>query len=90
MFGPTRDEIRLDFWNEVKGVRQHWAQPWCVFGDFNVVRFPNEQLGCNRLSATMIDFSDFIKDMNLVDLPLHGGRYTWCNGSINLSMSRID
>ena len=90
LYGPTRDEIRPEFWNEMKGIRQRWAQPWCVFGDFNVVRYPNERLGCSRLTANMIDFSDCIEDMNLVDLPLHGGRYTWCNGSINPSMSRID
>ena len=38
----------------------------------------------------MIDFSDFIEDMNLVNLPLHEGRYTWCNGLSNPSMSQID
>uniref|UniRef100_A0A2N9GN59 Reverse transcriptase domain-containing protein n=1 Tax=Fagus sylvatica TaxID=28930 RepID=A0A2N9GN59_FAGSY len=90
LYGPTCDEIRPDFWSEVKNVRQQWAQPWCVFGDFNVVRFPSERLGCSRLSASMSDFSDFIDDLNLVDLPLHGGQYTWCNGSSNPSMSRID
>ena len=38
----------------------------------------------------MIDFSDFIEDMNLLNLPLHEGRYTWCNGLSNPSMSQID
>ena len=90
IYGPTRDEIRPDLWSELKDIRQRWAQPWCVFGDFNAVRFPNERSGSNRFSASMTDFSDFIEDMNLVDLPLHRGRYTWCNGSINPSMSRID
>ena len=90
IYGPTRDEIRPDLWSELKDIRQRWAQPWCVFGDFNAVRFPNERSGSNRFSASMTDFSDFIEDMNLVDLPLHGGRYTWCNGATNPSMSRID
>ena len=90
LYGPTHEEFCPDFWSEVKGVRQRWAQPWCVFGDFNVVRFPSERLGCSRLSSTMIDFSDFIEDLSLVNLPLHGGRYTWCNGLSNSSMSWID
>ena len=90
LYGPTHKEFHPDFWSEVKGFRQRWAQPWCVFGDFNVIRFPNERLGCSRLSATMIDFSDFIEDLSLVDLPLHGGRYTWCNGLSNPSMSQIN
>ena len=90
LYGLTHDEIRPDLWSELKVVCQQWVQPWCIFGDFNVVRFPNERLGCNRLSAAMVDFSNFIEDLNLVDLPLHGGSYTWCNGSSNPSMSRID
>ena len=76
LYGPNQDTLRLDFWNEVKSVRQRWAKPWCVFGDFNVVCFPNERLGCSRISASMIEFSDFIEDLSLVDLPLNGGRYT--------------
>ena len=38
----------------------------------------------------MVEFSDFIEGFNLIDLPLNGGLYSWCNGSANLSMSRID
>ena len=40
--------------------------------DFNVVRFPSERLGCNRLTSHMLDFSDFIEASHLVDLPLGG------------------
>ena len=38
----------------------------------------------------MVEFSDFIEDLNLVDLPLNGGCYTWSSGLANPSMSRID
>ncbi len=39
----------------------------------------------------MLDFSDFIEDVNLVDLPLGGGgRFTWSSGSATPSLSRID
>ena len=41
--------------------------------------------------SSMLEFSDFIEDLNLVDLPLGGGgKYTWSNGSTNPSLSRID
>jgi exonuclease III len=90
VYGPNREELRADFWDELMGVRQHWPYPWCVFGDFNVVRFPSERRGCNRVSSAMVAFFDFIKGLNLVDLPLNGGRYTWCNGASDPSMSRID
>uniref|UniRef100_A0A2N9IN68 Endonuclease/exonuclease/phosphatase domain-containing protein n=1 Tax=Fagus sylvatica TaxID=28930 RepID=A0A2N9IN68_FAGSY len=44
LYGSARDEVRNDLWDEVKGIRQQWNHPWCVFGDFNVVRFPSERI----------------------------------------------
>uniref|UniRef100_A0A2N9I4J4 Reverse transcriptase domain-containing protein n=1 Tax=Fagus sylvatica TaxID=28930 RepID=A0A2N9I4J4_FAGSY len=90
LYGPTNDSLRRELWEELRDVQGTWSHPWCVFGDFNVVRFPSERLGCNRLSSHMMDFSDFIDSSNLVDLPLGGGPYTWSSGSVNPSMSRID
>ena len=64
--------------------------PWCCFGDFNVVRFPSEWRGGSRLTSAMEKFSEFIEDLNLIDLPLEGGRFTWSSGTEQPSMSRID
>ena len=90
VYDPNRDESRSELWDELSEVRHQWTQPWCIFGDFNVVRFPSERRGCVRINPAMVDFSDFIEGFHLVDLPLNGGLYTWCNGSANPSMSRID
>lgn len=35
-------------------------------------------------------FLEFFEDLNLIDLPLEGGSYTWSRGSDRPSMSRID
>ena len=64
-----------------------WDAPWCVGGDFTVVRFSGEKKGSHRLSGAMRSFSKFIDDMQLLDLPLHGGEFTWGNSQ---SASRID
>jgi hypothetical protein len=90
VYGPNRDDSRSELWAELSEIRHQWSQPWCIFGDFNVVRFPSERRGCVRVTPAMVEFSDFIEGSNLIDLPLNGGLYSWCNGSTNPSMSRID
>jgi hypothetical protein len=63
--------------------------PWCIGGDFNFTRFPSERSGDGSLSA-MRDFSDFIFDQGLMDLPLARGSYSWSLRLDPLVWSRID
>ena len=71
-------------------VRTRWNKAWLLFGDFNVVRYPCERLGCDSFSPAMFAFSDFIDRNCLVDLPLQGASFTWFRDSIPSSMSHID
>ena len=45
VYGPQSDRERPLMWDELSGLASWWGTPWCVGGDFNVVRFPTERLG---------------------------------------------
>ena len=90
VYGPNDNNLRGQLWDELIGIQQLSEVPWCYIGDFNIVRFPSEWLGGSCLSLTMENFSEFIEELSLLDLPLEGGSFTWSSGSDQPSMSNID
>ncbi|XP_020233376.1 uncharacterized protein LOC109813582 [Cajanus cajan] len=64
---------------------------WCIVGDFNTVRRLNERKGGigNYGARDMEEFNSFIRDMELIDVPLVGKRFTWFRSDGSM-MSRLD
>jgi hypothetical protein len=77
-------------WEELSGVFGWWEVPWCIGGDFNVTRFPNNRVGVTRLTSAMLEFSDFISEHGLMDILLARGFFTWSNDQDPPTMLRID
>uniref|UniRef100_A0A2N9EUU7 Reverse transcriptase domain-containing protein n=1 Tax=Fagus sylvatica TaxID=28930 RepID=A0A2N9EUU7_FAGSY len=87
VYGPNRAVERSLMWEELAGIASWWEVPWCVGGDFNIVRYPSERVGATDFSPSMREFTDFIFSMGLLDLPMDGGNFTWSNAR---SKSRLD
>ncbi|GKV10568.1 hypothetical protein SLEP1_g21912 [Rubroshorea leprosula] len=81
--------VKKALWQELKSLVLGTKGNWCLVGDFNAVKSRQERAGGKGSTTKMREFEDFIRDSNLVDLPLCGRRYTWyqVNGA---SMSKID
>ncbi|XP_075112012.1 uncharacterized protein LOC142182049 [Nicotiana tabacum] len=90
VYAPNCRIERKIVWREIGAVRGLMEGPWAVCGDFNVTRYPSEKRECLRGSKAMVEFSDFIEDMELIDLRLEGGYYTWFRGDNHTATSRID
>ena len=90
VYRPMLKLEREDFWSELGDVRGLWSDPWCMAGDFNMIKFPFKHSRGGRLSSTMRRFLEVIKDLELRDLPLQGGLFTWSGGLNNRLKSRID
>ena len=52
---------------------------WCVGGDFKVIRRISKKLGGYRLTLSMKDFDDLIRECELIDLSLRNASFTWSN-----------
>ena len=74
MYGPVCSGDREEFWEELGSVKGLWSNPWCVGGDFNLVRFPEERSSGGGLTASMRRFSEVLEDLELRDYPLRGAR----------------
>ena len=90
MYGPNEDSQQGALWEELSRMHSRWNTAWCVFGDFNTIRYPSERFGCKAFSLAMFAFSDFIEANYLVDLPFEGALFTWFRDSGLDCMPRID
>jgi len=90
VYGPNDDRARGAPFEELGTFISSWDIPWCLGGDFNVVRFPSQRSNEGRLTFAMTDFLNFIDSYNLIDLPLEGGCFTWTSHEEMPVLSRID
>ena len=90
VYGPVCSGDREEFWEELGSVKGLWSDPWCVGGDFNLVRFPEERSRGGGLTASMRRFSEVLEKLELRDYPLRGGLFTWRGGLNNQVQSRLD
>lgn len=90
MYGPYTRRERKGLWEEVGASRGLFGGPWVVCEDLNTTSFISKKKNNNRLTRAMKDFSKFIEEMDLIDLPLSGGNFTWARGNRHEISSRLD
>ena len=57
VYGPKKGEFREDMWGDLVVVNGLWGDPWCIGGDFNVVRFPGERNKDGSITSPLRRFS---------------------------------
>ncbi|RVW72410.1 Mitotic checkpoint protein BUB3.1 [Vitis vinifera] len=90
LYGPSKGRERRELWEELATIKGLWNDPWCIVGDFNVVRFPIETSNGRQMSTAMREFSSFIDEFELGDPPLGGGAFTWIGGEGGALKARLD
>ncbi|KAK4400796.1 hypothetical protein Sango_1185700 [Sesamum angolense] len=74
---------RRELWSTLRNLSTGiLAEPWLVLGDFNAVVDESEVCGqAADTRASMVEFSNCIRETGLVQLPFTGCPYTWHNCS---------
>ncbi|XP_028065808.1 uncharacterized protein LOC114268782 [Camellia sinensis] len=90
IYAPNDVVQRAKLWNSILNIRSSFLKPWCMGGDYNEIRVPNERRGCTRSSKGMHDFNNFVDHLEMLDLPMLGRNFTWCNSLEGERWSRID
>ncbi|RVX18648.1 hypothetical protein CK203_006606 [Vitis vinifera] len=89
VYGPFTKVEREGMWEELGAIRGLWGDPWCLGGD-NITLFQHERSSQRRISSAMRRFAQIVDDLELVDLPLQGGEFTWSGGLNNQAWARLD
>ncbi|GMI72221.1 hypothetical protein HRI_000891400 [Hibiscus trionum] len=88
IYAPCSIDGQRELWENIVIESQKIALPWCVAGDFNVVKTMEERRCCYGSQQGMTAFVSFIEGMGLIDVKVVGKCFTWF-GSGN-KCSRLD
>ena len=87
IYGPNDRAGRYSVFSELKSVITSINKPTLLLGDFNVILHAWERQGSSGCNRSTREFSNWIRDTGLIDIPLHGQRFTWRR---NNSKSKLD
>ena len=87
VYGPNNRRERSTLFAELKSAVMNINKPTLLLGDFNAILHSWERRGTFRCDLSTREFSDWIHEMGLIDVPLQGLNFTWRR---NESKSKLD
>ncbi|XP_076942563.1 uncharacterized protein LOC143612468 [Bidens hawaiensis] len=76
VYAPQDENEKKNLWCLIESFMSHHPGMYCLFGDFNLVQFPEERLGSVFSSRNATNFNDFVDRLRVVDVPLGGLKFT--------------
>lgn len=90
VYGPQEDDLKAKFMQELRDIRPRLQDRWMVLGDFNLICQAEDKSNTNIILRLMGQFIILIQDLELIEYPLIGRRFTWSNERQNATLTRID
>jgi hypothetical protein len=76
VYGPVDNNLKLNFWEELRHISLICYEAWLLCGDFNAIRFRSEKSGTNFHARVSARFNSFLDDLNLIEYELSHMKFT--------------
>ena len=90
VYGPHDEAAKEHFLEELEAIRDQCQGPWAIIGDFNLILQDSDKNNSRINRRTMQRFRQTVAALQLLDIHLHGRRYTWSNEREQPTMVRLD
>ncbi|XP_078165214.1 uncharacterized protein LOC144559920 [Carex rostrata] len=90
VYGPSTNREKGDFFQELKEMKPQIEMPWMVAGDFNVTLDIQDRSNTRYPIAPMMRFRAVVQQLQLINMPLQGRRYTWTREGTMPMAVRLD
>lgn len=74
----------------IKSVDIDQEEDWIILGDFNMYRYPENRNMPGADIANMFMFNNIISFLGLIEIPLHGRKFTWSNMQTPPLLEKLD
>lgn len=90
VYGAAHDDLKDEFLVELASFCSHLTVPYIVGGDFNILR-EAEDNNKKMIHNQFVDkFNSVINSLNLPEIHLNGGKYTWSNQQAHPTLEKLD
>lgn len=79
VYGPTRDNLKDVFFQEMKDAKPHLGERWLVAGDFNQIYRARDKNRSNANRSRITRFRNALNFCELKEIHLQNRRFTWSN-----------
>ncbi|KAG2590773.1 hypothetical protein PVAP13_5NG412800, partial [Panicum virgatum] len=90
VYGAARDERKDTFLSKLVSFCSRNRDPFIIWGDFNLVRFPSEKNKPMVVGRFTNCFNAIISAYELIDIHMTNGKYTWSNNQSDPTLVRLD
>ena len=90
VYGPCDSEGKAEFMHWFENIQMPDDLDWLIIGNFNLYRKPEDRNRAGGNVGDMLLFNNAISALGLVEIPLHGRKFTWTNKQHPPLLERLD